>query len=71
MNDWKTPCCNIEPVMGHQYGYTRDTQEHYDGVSEWICSCGKRYGRWSKRELQDGFIERRYGGEPVKVEVHR
>lgn len=38
------------------------TAEDWDGVSEWRCpACGRRYGRWSGRELRDGEIEPRYG----------
>ena len=35
---------------------------HYDGVSEWKCSvCGKRFGRWSGKELKKGEQEKPYG----------
>lgn len=43
----------------------RGTSQDYDGTSEWSCGCGVRVGRWSKKQLNDGQIERRCGGEPV------
>lgn len=39
----------------------------YDGWSESRCDkCKLRIGRWSRLELKDNEMERRYGGEPVK-----
>lgn len=51
-------------IIGIEY---RLTPEDYDGISEWRCDCGYRVGRWSGLELQEGFIEKRWGGEPVDV----
>lgn len=44
------PCgCNANFSIG-QYQYPHPYA--WDGYSEKICNkCGKRYGRWSKREL--------------------
>lgn len=40
----------------------------YDGISELRCNdCGTRTGRWSGKILKDNEMERRFGGEPVKV----
>lgn len=40
----------------------------YDGISEIQCQdCNTRTGRWSLKELKNDELERRYGGEPVKV----
>lgn len=51
-------------MWGGQYALS--TQD-YDGVSEWTCveGCKLRLGRWSGKRLEKGYIERRYGGEPV------
>jgi hypothetical protein len=58
--DLKLPCGH-EPNQrcGVQY---QGTTEDWDGVSEWRClECGRRWGRWSKRELTGEEIEGRYG----------
>lgn len=63
-----TPCGHRNKA-GVQYHYT--LEEHYDGVSEWHCQeCGKRFGRWTGKEIPDGYSEPKYGrgGEPVKHE---
>jgi hypothetical protein len=53
--------CGHTTRIGQQY---QGTPEDYDGVSEWICgTCGRRWGRWSKRELHGNEIEGRYGRE--------
>jgi len=42
--------------------YPLDHPQHWDGVSEWWCEqCERRFGRWTKRELQPGESEPRYG----------
>lgn len=41
------------------------TSEDWDGVSEWQCHCGRRWGRWTGRELTGHEIESRYGGRPA------
>lgn len=51
-------CGGSENIVGKQYALT---SEDYDGVSEWQCPCGVRWGRWSGRILQADDIERRYG----------
>lgn len=51
--------CDHPKVTGVQY---QGTSEDWDGVSEWNCDrCGRRWGRWSKRELVADEIEWRYG----------
>lgn len=58
------PKCGGTHWIGVQYA---GSAEDYDGISEWQCeTCGARYGRWSKRELQGHAIERRYGGPVMK-----
>ncbi len=57
-------CDSTEPAMGVEYRWP--CRERYDGISEWVCTCGTRLGRWSGRVLADDEIERRHGGEPVK-----
>lgn len=58
----ETQLCGVEYVA---------TGQDYDGVSEWRCpTCRYRRGRWSGRELEDGMIERRHGGEPVRGEIY-
>ncbi len=63
----KCPNCGAE-VMGVEYSII--SQEHYDGVSEYMCAkeCGWRIGRWSGIELEEDEIEGRYGeNSPVKI----
>jgi hypothetical protein len=49
-------------MIGVQYVWNHP--EHYDGVSEWRCDvCGTRFGRWTRRELKDGEVEKKYGRE--------
>lgn len=52
-------CGNTKDLMGCQYDY--DHPNHYDGVSEWRCSCGARTGRWTGKVLAEGESERRFG----------
>lgn len=55
----KCPACGATTnLTGVQY---QGTYEDYDGVSEWLCKCGTRWGRWTGKILIDGDIERRYG----------
>ncbi len=52
--------CGHTTKCGVEY---RGTPEDWDGISEWVCeTCGRRWGRWTQRELNDGEIEKRYGG---------
>lgn len=37
----------------------------FDGVSEYRCDCGARYGRWTNRRLAEEEYEPRYGGGRV------
>lgn len=64
LNDLSEPTCgscgNIVNLTGCQYDYNEP--EHYDGVSEWHCSCGARTGRWSGRVLATGEVEKRFSG---------
>lgn len=53
-------CGNTEDLMDVEYDYTHP--ERYDGVSEWVCKCGARTGRWSGLILLEGEAERRFGG---------
>lgn len=57
MSEKPTPCeCSEEFVLGVEY---RLTTEDYDGISEWRCTkCGKRWGRWTGKELKDGELEK-------------
>jgi hypothetical protein len=51
--------CGADTFTGVQY---QGTTQDYDGVSEWICTtCRRRYGRWTRRVLLPGELERRYG----------
>lgn len=50
-------------ATGVQY---RGTSEDWDGVSEWQCHCGRRWGRWTGRELTGNEIESRYGGRSAR-----
>ena len=53
--------CGHPRTLGVQY---QGTIYDYDGVSEWHCqTCGKRFGRWSGRELREGEYEPRYGAQ--------
>ncbi len=39
----------------------RNTPEAWDGFSEYRCSaCGRRWGRWSGKELREDESESRY-----------
>lgn len=54
-------CGNTDKWTGLEY--RGDAPEHYDGISEWHCEvCGTRYGRWTGDILEDGDVEKRYGG---------
>ena len=54
--------CGSNNIMMVEYSW--DSPEHYDGVSEINCqACGARFGRWSGRELTEGELEKRFGGE--------
>lgn len=55
------PCGHKDSLCAVEY---RGTTEDYDGTSEWRCeTCGRRWGRWSGRELTGTQIEGRYGRE--------
>lgn len=56
------PICG-QPMTGVEYGYNHP--QHWDGVSEWLCTnhpIPYRIGRFTGRELKDGECEPRYGG---------
>lgn len=58
--------CGSENIVMVEYSW--DSLEHYDGISEIRCNnCGARTGRWSGKILKDNEMERRYGGEPVRI----
>lgn len=62
MENEKCKKCGSTNIVGVEYAYP--CPERFDGVSEWKClDCGFRIGRWSGKELKDGEIEKRYGGE--------
>lgn len=49
-------------LIGVEYPY--GDPQRYDGVSEWRCPfCGYREGRWTRKELQEGEVETRFGGQ--------
>lgn len=61
------PCGCHSPMFGLQYeisfGVYNDPYT-YDGISEWHCEgCGKRFGRWTLKELKGDERELRYGGK--------
>lgn len=65
----KCPKCGA-PILMVEYSLLMP--EHYDGISEYMCSleCGWRIGRWSGIELKEGEIEGRWGKDsPVKYGV--
>jgi len=48
-----------KPMIGIEYRYT---EHDYDGISEKRCSvCGKRFGRWTGKELKGDELEPVYG----------
>ena len=56
----KCPKCKSKEIWGCEYAY--NCPERYDGISEWQCrACGYRQGRWTGKEIKEGFIESRYG----------
>lgn len=56
------PKCRCDKFDFIEYGH--DDPEHHDGFSEIQClKCGARFGRWSEKELQEGEVEKRHGGE--------
>lgn len=60
MKKEKCEKCKSENIVLVEYSY--DSPEYYDGTSEIECkSCGTRFGRWTKKELKDGEIEKKYG----------
>lgn len=61
-------CKSKNILMVEYYGVGFPKEVYYDGISEIRCEdCGTRFGRWSEKELKDNEMERRWGGEPVKV----
>ncbi len=61
-------CGSKNILMVEYYGVGFPSEVNYDGISEIRCEgCKARFGRWSGLELKDNEMERRYGGEPVKV----
>jgi hypothetical protein len=53
------PVCKGAIDRGVEYPYKHPA--HYDGVSEWVCSFGHRWGRWTGRILELGDFEWPYG----------
>jgi Zn ribbon nucleic-acid-binding protein len=61
-------CGRTDAHIMVEYGY--DSPERYDGISEVTCqACGYREGRWTGKELKEGYIEPRFGhgGKPIKI----
>lgn len=52
-------CGKTESIVGVEYRHPHP--ESYDGVSNWQCLCGTRWGRWSGKILLGEAYERRYG----------
>ena len=62
MEKQKCKKCGSENIIMVEYAY--GTPERYDGISEIDCrNCGARFGRWSGKQLADGELEKRFGGE--------
>lgn len=60
MPQLRCPACLGTVFMGCEYPI--GAPEHYDGISEWHCTgCHRRFGRWTKRELLDKEVEKKYG----------
>ena len=60
--------CGQDMLMVEYYNVGLPEGVGYDGVSEYSCQdCKLRIGRWSGLDLKDNEMERRFGGEPVKV----
>ena len=57
----KCPTCGAGIGVMVEYDYTHP--ERYDGVSEYRCEQGHRWGRWSGRVLTGSDYERRWGRE--------
>ena len=49
----RTQIIAVEYPYGHPY--------RYDGISEYRCPCGCRWGRWTERILEDGEWEKPFG----------
>lgn len=59
-NDNSTcPVCKSAIEHGVEYHYNHPG--HYDGVSEWRCVNGHRWGRWTGNVLEKGDWEWPYG----------
>ena len=68
-NSKKCKKCGSDKMLHIEYMLT---PQDYDGISEFKCEdCGYRVGRWSGKELKDGYIERLYGGEPYKLKTKK
>lgn len=52
-------CGNADPLKRVGIEYPYDHPERYDGVSEWLCACGTRTGRWSGLVLNKDQAEKR------------
>ena len=62
MEKEKCKACGSENIIMIEYSW--DNPEYYDGISEIKCNdCGKRFGRWSGKELKEGEVEKRFGSE--------
>lgn len=60
----RCPRCHSNHIETIEYSY--QNPEHYDGFSEWKCQdCGYRQGRWTGKELPNGYIESRLGTENI------
>ena len=53
----KCPKCGEEKnIIGVEYEYNHPN--HYDGISEYHCPCGCRWGRFTGKVLQLGEYEK-------------
>lgn len=51
-------CGQTKGIVGHEYA---EGPNRYDGISEWQCSCGTCWGRWTGRILKPGEEEPKFG----------
>ena len=58
-NSSTCPVCQSAIDHGVEYPYPHPAR--YDGVSEWRCANGHRWGRWTGRVLELGDWEWPYG----------
>lgn len=69
-NEEKPKCQSCGSTNIALFKYDARNPEHYDGWSEIYClDCGKRFGRWSGKELKEDELEKKSARyEKLKVE---